>query len=254
MRVSVLPILGSAAGAVGACSLYSRWRIYRCLMLGPRRVSPEDASTSPRCNGSGGLKFETRDFLPAPRDCVAAHRQQIGGLPQEFLARDAALIRSIDLTGDTLFQNFDGVGHWAPPCFPKGRECARSSLIDGNALVSRPSAPEIVLTMKNPTPVRRSGSSEMRTGAQLSAVSPIAKFVVFEVVPGSPDAPMRSALVSFFGERPAGGDPRLDIHRHPLKTTSGIRLARGRWLATVRIRLGVPSGGSRSVVMANAER
>jgi hypothetical protein len=29
-----------------------------------------------------------------------------------------------------------------------------------------------------------------------------------------------------FGERPAGGDPRLDIRRHPLKTTSDIRLAR----------------------------
>jgi hypothetical protein len=62
--------------------------------------------------GSGAFfRVEPRDLVPAARDCVAAHPDEIGRLPQALERRDAALFRSFGTIGGSLQQGFDGVEH-----------------------------------------------------------------------------------------------------------------------------------------------
>ena len=71
---------------------------------------------------------------------------------------------------------------------------------------------------------------------------PIPICVVFEVVPGSWDCAdaIRFAFIFLVSYRRAA--TLVSTYAHPLKTGSDTRLARKRWLATMRIRLGVPVG------------
>ena len=62
---------------------------------------------------------------PAVRQPFAAYGNKLRGLRHTHLSGNTALSRSLDLIGDPLPQNRDGIRHYASPLL--GRECVRSS-------------------------------------------------------------------------------------------------------------------------------